>query len=61
MLNLIFSKFHSHCVCVMGKKQLADVMTLWDIGKQCIPIPEASSCGVPEELIAVKMSDRRGV
>ena len=39
-------------------KQLACVMTLWDIGKQCIPIPEASLCGVSEELISVKKNER---
>ena len=60
MLNLIFSILHSHCLCVMGMKQLVCVMTLWDIGKRCIPIPEAPLCGVSEELISVKMSDRRG-
>ena len=35
----------------MGIKQLACVMTLWVIGKQCIPIPE---CGVSQGLISVK-------
>ena len=42
-----FSIFHSHShsACVMGMK-LACVMTLWDIGKQCIPIPEPPLYGV---------------
>ena len=38
----------------MGMKQLAGMITLWDIGKQCIPIPEPLLCGVSLELISAK-------
>ena len=35
-------------------KQLVCMMTLLNIGKQCILIPEAPLCGVSKGLISVK-------